>query len=185
MSIIIDSYSETNRSQNATFSAVTTRLGQSFIADGTTLDSATLMLSKIGLPTGNLDYSIYAHAGTYGSSGIPTGTPLATSNTIDVATLTTTPTLVSLGFTGINKIVLASSTNYFLVATHVGADASNAPYIGIDDTSPTHGGNVASWNTPTWSAISTWDFPFYVYSVSPPPALTGISTLTGVSSITL
>ena len=60
-------------------------VGQSFTGNGLILNSAEFYLKKKGSPTGNAVVKIYAHSGTYGTSSVPTGSALATSDNFDVS----------------------------------------------------------------------------------------------------
>ena len=167
MASIIDSYSESNLNSGlALFSGYRIYQGQSFYCgEDIELDSCTLFLGRDGSPTGSLVYQIYAHTGTYGNFGEPTGTALATSESLDVSTLT----LLDYGaerldFTGDDRITLSADTPYFLIAYFDGGDASNYVAMGKDGPSPTHGGNVAYSNDASnWDAFNTADLCFYAY----------------------
>src|SRR5690348_15362400 len=104
---LITTYDKSNWSSNqALRSGSTIKAGQSFVGDGSVLSFIYALLSKTGVPTGNVVACIYAHSGTYGTSSVPTGSPLATSDPLDVSTLTTTRTIKPLVFSGANKITL-------------------------------------------------------------------------------
>jgi len=168
MAILIDSYSETNQDDNYSFYAGSnTQIGQSLNGTGRTLDYAQLYLKKVNSPTGTIKVEIYAHSGTYGAGGIPTGAVLATSGTINSADLTTSYALVMFTFTGANKISIDNGTKYFLVLNGVSITGGGSDYVamGRDSSSASHGGNVASYFSSTWNAIhvSTSDICFYIY----------------------
>lgn len=59
--------------------------GQSFTGNGDVLRSITVLMDKEGTPLGNLTASVYAHSGTFGTSSLPTGSALATSDTHSVS----------------------------------------------------------------------------------------------------
>jgi len=182
---VIDSYSSTNQDDDyqlytgATFGSV----GQSFtVSDNYTLTSVDLYLAKLNSPTGNLTAKIYAHDGTYGSSGVPTGSILATSDSVDISTLSSDPTHTSTEFTfsGANQISLTASTYYFIVVTWAGdGNGSNKVYIGRDSSSPTHGGNSAYYIA-SWAPGASSDIIFTVNGdiEEAPPAEEGTATTT-------
>jgi len=162
---IIDSYSESNR--NTDYNVQPSggnayKVSQSFTGNGATLGSAVFYLKKLGSPTGNATAEIYAHSGSFGTSSVPTGAALATSDSLDISTLTTTQTLTTLNFTGGNQIVLTNGTKYCVVFTSNNGDLSNNVVLGVDTISPTHGGNDATY-VASWTAHSTRDACFYVY----------------------
>jgi hypothetical protein len=172
MATLIDSYSESNQSS---FLSVDgggenyTKTGQSFTGSGIYLDSCKFYLRKFGYPTGNATASIYEHTGTYGTTGTGTGNALATSETFNVSTLTMTLALVTFSFTGANRILLNADTKYVVVVEYSGGNSSNQVWIGADNTSPTHDGNVVRYyyyEVDNWDAVSGWDVCFYVYGES-------------------
>lgn len=168
MPIIVDYYSETNQSSGATL--VASSRGQTFTGDGGVLNSAKFFLKKNGSPTGNISVLIYAHTGAFGVDGKPTGSILAISDNIDVSTIPTSNTLITFTFSGNNKIVLTSATNYCLVASNTDfltQDLSNNIYFNIDTSSPSHSGNFIFNIGATWYGDNTADACFYVYKDDP------------------
>jgi hypothetical protein len=161
---IVDSYSEEYFSNAYSLSSVSiTKAGQSFTGDGGTLNSVKFFLSKHGSPTGNAVVKIYAHTGTFGVDGIPTGSALATSETIDVSTFDPSDYIEqTFIFNGINKITLVNGTKYFVLLEYSGGNQSDfisiASYLNSE-----HGGNAAFFWSPDWNAVSDQDCGFYVY----------------------
>ena len=144
-----------------------TALGQSFTGNGLTLTDIQAYLKKAGSPSGDLTAKIYAHSGTFGTSSVPTGSALATSGTIDAATLTTTATLTTFTFSG--GIVLTNGTKYVLTIEGSFPGGANNPGWGADFTSPTHGGNASyEIGAGSWSADGSTDLIFYVNGTTPP-----------------
>ena len=158
-----DSYSESNQSgQNALDSAGFVGTAQSFTTTSTinsAVKRAIFYLKKTGTPTGAIVAKVYAHSGTYGTSSVPTGAALATSDPIDASTLTTSFALVTFNFSTL--AALSASTNYVLSIEFSGGDASNHVDVGTDTTSPTHGGNSATLTASTWTAVAGTDLCFY------------------------
>ena len=162
---VVDSYSESNYSGGgySVYSALP-EYAQSFTGNGNTLDSAKFYLKKVGSPTGNVYAKIYAHTGTFGSGGTPTGSALAVSDAVDVSTIGTSNALQTFSFSGANRITLANGTHYCVVISYSGGTAGVDFIIaGYDFTSPTHAGNAAYYDT-SWHATSP-DICFYVYGV--------------------
>ena len=160
---ITDSYAETNQNATTSLNNTTHGIGQSVSGDGGTLSRAKFYLSKTGTPTGNAVAKLYAISGTSGTSGIPTGTALATSEVVDVSTLTGTLTLTDFEFR--DEVVLTSATDYVLTLEYTGGTAGNTVNVGTDTTSPTHAGNFSTANTSfTWTASSTTDACFYMHT---------------------
>lgn len=157
---ISDSYDISN--QNAVLNCIfSSKTGQSFTGNGGILNSAQFEIRKYMAPTGSVYARIYAHSGVYGTSSIPTGSALATSDAFDISTLTTTFQLISFNFSGANKINLANGTNY-VIAVEYPASGSYGMTFGNDNT-PTHAGNFVT-NSGSWVADITRDMIFYVYT---------------------
>lgn len=159
---LIDNYSYANSSI-----ATNVRSGefnsQSFTGDGGTLDSVVLYGNRINNPTGNISVKIYAHSGVFGTSSLPTGSALATSDELDSSTLSASLSLVEFNFSGDNKIVLSNGTKYVLVVSGAGSGSDLVTFY-RDNTSSTHSGNCAIYRSGSWVALSADDLIFYVYS---------------------
>jgi len=143
----IDSYSEINKDNGmAIRNGSTTKLAQSFInSSRSILTSCKFYLEKSGSPTGNAVAKLYAHSGVYGTSSVPTGSPLATSDNFDVSTLTTSYQLIIFNFSGSNQYEMSGSTYYCISIEYSGGNASNYIVLGFDWSSPTHLGNMSTY----------------------------------------
>lgn len=164
-----DIYNDSN--QNGDFvlpgpSDDTSRAAQSFTAKGGKLVGASFYLAKDGSPTGTMVAKLYAHSGTFGSGGVPTGSPLATSGTVDISTLTGDFASIEFTFTGSNQIQLTPAANYFISFEYAAGNSSNRPKVGNDTTTPTHPGNAAIFVASAWTA-ETADLIFSVIEQLP------------------
>lgn len=165
MATLVDSYSESNRNSDEQISDGIGRVkevGQAFTGVAGVLNSAVFYLKAFGDISGNAYARVYAHTGTFGSTGTPTGSVLATSNALDISTLSTsTQELITFTFSGAEKITLVEGTKYFITFYNLNGDSSHLVFCARDSTSPTHAGNgalyIASW------AASANDYIFYVY----------------------
>lgn len=165
---LVDSYSESNQDSNWGIASVTpTARGQTLTAIAGNLSSCKFYLKKYGSPTGNAVAKLYTHSGTYGTSGVPTGAALATSDNFDVSTLTTSYQLIKFTFTGAQQYTLVNGTYYCIAIEYGGGDGSNYVLLGGDISSPTHSGNSFRYVAPNWIASTTNDMCFYVYIVVP------------------
>lgn len=162
---IVDSYSESNQSNTVVVDSNALTRGiaaQSFTSTGGELISASFYLSKTGSPTSSLSYVLYSHSGVFGTSSVG-GTYLGVaSNALDVTTLTGSLQLITLYFTGTNKFSMTAGTNYVIGVQYTSGTVGNVINVGIDDTSPTHAGNLCSFLSPTWTAVPGSDAIFYV-----------------------
>lgn len=171
MAYIIDSYSESNHDGNTfDFTSTTRACGQSFY-NGTinVLHSVSLFLNRRGSASGNCRVRIFAHSGTYGTSSIPTGTVLATSNNVSLDAVPLFPepyALVEFLFSGSEKIDLVENTHYTWVMDYPDSDGTTTNRLSLaqDRTIVSHQGNLfSSLNGSSFSPLSTTDCIFYVY----------------------
>jgi hypothetical protein len=170
---IDNSYSETNVNVGHTVNNVEIS-GQCFTSSGGVLRSAIFALNRTGSPTGNAFAKIYATTGSVGTTCVPTGGVLATSNGVDISTVVTTAGVYELKtftFGGANNITLSGSTAYAVVLVYPTGDGSNYINLGGDDTASTHAGNrVGSGDAgANWFNSATQDEAFYTYVSANPP----------------
>jgi hypothetical protein len=158
-----DNYNESNRDSDQALNNSTTAVGQSVTGDGNKLAKIQFFLSKSGSPTGSAYAKLYAHSGTFGSSSIPTGVALATSNALDVSTLDGTPTLYALEFED-PHYTLVNATKYVIVIEYTNGDASNYVLVGYDaGAGAGHGGNMSVY-TGSWTAQANDDVCFHMFT---------------------
>ena len=168
--VLLDSYSESNNDSSSGMFASGSVYGnaQSFHGVAGTLDSCKFCLAQ-NAATGNVLAKLYAHSGSFGSTGVPTGTALAVSDVVDASSLSSnlsTGALATFTFSGANRVTLAAGTDYIISVEYSG---TNAVYAFLDGTSPTHGGNLARLdNASVWSAFSALDLSFYIYTAGSP-----------------
>lgn len=183
---ISDSYSEDNVNSGLSSNGVSyDAIGQSFEnVDESILESCKFYLKSTfnnTLPTGDVVARVYAHSGTFGTSSVPTGDPLATSDIIDGSNFTTNEySLTTFNFSGANRITLSSGTKYCIAVSYTSGDGTHSLGVGLDNDSPTHSGNGFRFNTGgSWQSLSAYDFCFYVYSSIP---TTDLQTTTTAST---
>lgn len=150
----IDGYPESNFDSwiERLYTGNFVRYGQAFTGNGVAVTSAGFWLAKQGSPTGNMTATIYAHAGTFGSSSIGTGSALATSTAIDVSTLG--GALVWVDFTFDGTFTPTAATNYVVAIEYSGGDVSNHVMVGHDISSPTHPGNGTTYDGSFWDPVA-------------------------------
>lgn len=164
MATLIDSYSESNRTSNLNLNPSYPERGQSFEGKNAYLDSCIFQLAKItGTISGNAYACLYEHSGTFGTSSVPTGEPLATSGAVSIAGLGTTPTLKTFTFSGANRYKMKENTYYIIAVKHPDSTASSYTGVGSDNTSPSHPGNNSRPVSGVWTASTQYDLCFYVY----------------------
>lgn len=128
-------YTTQDSTQSIGGSLTNDAVGQSFAGNAGELANALFYLKKTGSPSGDITAKVYAHSGTFGSSSVPTGTALATSETIDIADVTGTYAEYVFRFNQVttdNNITLASGTNYVVTVEYSGGDGSNYLDVGYD-----------------------------------------------------
>ena len=140
--------------------------GQSFqVQNSCTLDSLIIDIKTNGSPTGSFQFEIYAISGTYGSTSIPTGSVLATSDSVTVASLSGTYSTKTIGFSGANRIAMTTGQQYALVCNYSATSWPNALLL-KNKTPSFHGGNQSYKSGGTWSALSAYDCVFDLQGVS-------------------
>lgn len=175
---LVDSYSEINEDTDLEIpSTASSYKSQSFFnTNQLALDSCKFYLKKAASPTGNAIAYLYNSTGVLGSTAVPNGNPIATSNPFDVSTLTTSYQLITFTFSGINRFILNPNTNYCIVISYLNGDATNKVFLGTDNSSPTATGNrsfsaagVAPWTT------GASDICYYIYGseLTKPPVGAG------------
>ena len=135
-------------------------LAQSFSngANATHLVRAYFDVKTVGSPTGNATAKLYTISGTHGSTAVPTGAALATSETVDVSKIGTSYEQVEFGFS--TTYEMTASTNYIISIEYTAGDATN--YIDVSGNSTgTHAGNRSQLNG-TWVASSGSDIAFEI-----------------------
>lgn len=173
MNVLIDSYSESNADYVVSlYTDGYTGYGESFLNPSEIhFNSCKFYIGKNGLPTGNCYAKLYEHVGTFGSSGVPTGNPIAVSDPVDVTTLAQFVggiedlVLKEFIFSGVNKVVLSANTYYVVTIEYTGSVSSeNSVVVGVDETNPSHAGNGVSYDYAfeAW-LINSGEFPFYIY----------------------
>ena len=168
--VILDSYSESNKNGNSGFYLGSQNSqGQSFHnTNSIKLTKCKFYLNSFSSPTGNATATIYAHSGTFGVDGVPTGPVLATSDPVDVSGISGSFELVEFTFSGANQIALSANTNYFLILNYSNGDAFGSGIgFGLDNSSPSADGNSAILTGVNWAVQDTQDYCFYIYGSLP------------------
>ena len=182
-SLDIDSYAEANRDNHISIKAlhpsagaVVSALGQSFTGDGNKLGYVKFHIKKVGSPVGELTARVYTLSGTFGTSSVPVGAALASSSPMAIEDIGAGDfELVTFTFDGSFTVANGSQRCIICEVSSVTLfDTSNYIQIGVDASSPTHGGNsIYYWNS-GWVDEDAWDTIFYVYAV---PVLATPTTL--------
>ena len=157
----IDCYNEANFDGNHQFNATLIAMGQTFTGQEVPLNYCKFWLLKTGTISGNAVAKLYAHTGTFGSTGVPTGEALATSDNFNVSSITTTASPIT--FTFSTPYTLVNGTKYCLVVEYSGSDATNKLQIADDVSTSTHPGNNISYGG-SWAANNGYDTIFYACS---------------------
>ena len=166
----MSSYGTANQdSTQALGDGSTTAVSQSFTTPAATTATnargcfarAQFYLRKNGSPTFTMKAKLYAHSGVLGTSSVPTGSALATSNAVSASTLTGSYQLVSFYFPS-PWYQFAASTNYVITVEYDAGtiDGLNYVEIGYDSSTAGHAGNAAVYNGSVWTAYATRDLIF-------------------------
>lgn len=140
-----------------------TTLSQSFESNGGTLNTAQFYLRKYAGATGNIVATLYAGDGTIGGGDdVGTGEILATSDAVDISTLSSSAMqLTTFTFSGANRVTLTDGNHYVIGVYYTGVASTQVLYAGSDNTSPSHTGNTC-YEDGGWTALSGYDLVFYV-----------------------
>jgi hypothetical protein len=149
-----------------------TRLGagQSFrnLVIGSKLKEVSFWMAKTGTPTSTLTAKLYAHSGTFGTSSIPTGAALATSDPISASVVSTTQGWIKFTFSGAQQYTMADNTDYVIAVEISGATSNSTNFVAVySNASNTYPGNWASWSGSAWTATATTDIAFKLYTINP------------------
>jgi len=131
-----------------------TAYAQSFTGDGSNIGAAIVKIAAQS--AGNCYLEIYAHSGVFGTSSVPTGAALATSDIIDGSLLLEAANY-KFTFTGAQQITLTAATNYCLVLRSA---AASGVFLYANNAGA-HGGNLSRTDG-TWAALDTWDMGFTI-----------------------
>lgn len=185
----IDSYSESNYSNAIGLGNSFYFRGQVFYASANyTLTSASFYMQKNGSPTSNVYARIYAITGTPGSTAVPTGSVLATSDAVDASTISASLALNTFTFSGANQIALSSGTWYCITLYYPVVDAINELTVCCDDSDVSHSGNFIDDDGAqgtAWRALDSYDLCFYVYGDAALPFGSATDTTTLTESVTV
>jgi hypothetical protein len=163
---ILDSYSESLQNDYEILSVGNTQgQCQSFTSPGATITSCKFFLQRGGSPTGNITANIYAHSGTFGTSSLPTGSPLATSTAIDVSTIGD-GIFYLITFTFPTPLV--TTAGYYCVTVEFpDGDSENYIWVGNVNNGHSHAGNLSYMASGNWYVNPASDICFYCYGIVP------------------
>jgi hypothetical protein len=162
-------------------------IAQSLTGTDITITKSVFSIERFGNPTGDLYAKLYAHSGTFGTSSVPTGAALATSDPVSyLAVPTVDPADITFTFSGANRYKLVAGTKYVVVLDVGGTFGNGSNYFLTrgDITSPTHSGNSAGYIS-SWTAASGSDFVFALYGTEQPILTTSAATAVGSTKATL
>lgn len=179
-SFSVDSYASTNGEVYAQLNGTNLAIGQSFTGVAGDIYQAVFYLKKNTSPTGNAYAKLYSHSGTYGTSSAGDAL-LATSDPVDVGTISADGEAVTFTFTGSNQYLMDSSY-YCIVVEYTNGDPTNNIQIFNDESSPSHSGNLVYYTT-GWNYTAD-DTVFYVYAVTIPKSGVTVSEDITIEEIT-
>lgn len=152
-----DTYDATLNGDQFNYIAATqnTKMAQSFTGIDGLFSKVSVNLRATGSPTGNITASLFADdGGTFGTTGKPTGTALATSTAIAASTISATETQYT--FTFASPYTMTAGTVYWIAIEYSSGSSSNKIGVVVDISSPTAPGRLAYYNGTTW-AFTTFD----------------------------
>ena len=159
---------------------VTTKYrGQAFTGDGNSIARVRCSLRKAespNSPTGNYKLLIYAHSGTFNSTGVPTGSPLGESTAIAASTLSTTYAEIDIDLS--SSVSTVNGANYFWVIQY-GTGAEGEGWIDLRRTTDTEGGGNITYSADgsTWSSSTSGRYHSVIYASTGGPLLSHTSNV--------
>lgn len=171
--VLIASYSEVNYAgsfwsincQHACGTTLYSAYGQSFQTpsdEDHKITSAEFYLKRGSSAEGTLVAVLYASTGTYGTNAKPTGSPLATSSSVEMENIIDSFGLITFTFLTDQQYIMIKDTVYCIVVEALVLTTGTIP-VGADSSLPSHGGNFIGYYNGNWVTTSTWDGIFYVY----------------------
>jgi len=184
MATLLDGHSQSHYTSDHALLAVhpsaslASAYGQAFtvktIEETYKLTQTKFYLKRVGSPTGHLKACLYSMTGTYGTNAKPTGSPLASSELVDIATLGTSYSEIAFNFVGANQYEVSKDQKYCIeVQVNDGSlNSNNGVWCKASSgDQATHDGNESYYSASAWRSFSDKDFCFLVYGeyVAPPP----------------
>lgn len=164
---VIDSFSDSNSNGTQGINSAISGYGQTFHGSNATINSAQFYLKNGTGETGSVSAKIYAMSGSYGSTGVPTGSALASSTSISGALIPTTTSPITFSFP--SPLTISSGTDYVLTLEITSSNGTGI-LIDRDSSSPTHGGNISFFSGGSWGSPSgATNAIFTLYSTSSLP----------------
>ena len=120
--------------------------GQAFTGNGGVINEVRfrLVAANVGLWSGgSMVASIYAHSGTWGSDGVPTGNSLAISEIIDLQSIGDFDGWITFVFSGNNQFQTVAGQHYFVVLSHDNSGFYAGPDVGVTNNSVAFNGGTA------------------------------------------
>lgn len=173
MAVILDSNTATMTTSeliSAVHWGVVSAQGHSWnqgLYDKAKVTSIKVYMFKYGSPTGTLKCRVASHTGVYGTSSKPLADLETSTNSKDIASLSSSsakPTLVTFTFAGIAEILKDTPYTFYVYAESGSLDGSN--YCAVRSTSGiAHDGNRFQPTAieGTWGSSTSRDLWFQVY----------------------
>lgn len=181
----VDTYIPTVDQNQGLNAAVGPGQGQSFTGAAGWLAEAMFRIQRGATNAGTITAKLYAHTGTFGTTGVPSGAALATSDPINSsAILNGTYSNIVFTFSGANRVQLAAGTKYFITLDASAAGGTQF-LVGSRTTAPAHGGNAAAFPSGgPWFSYGE-DLYFAVYAYDTPLVVTNAASGVGSTKTTM
>ena len=162
----VEGLKEVHPSSTSSISAI----GQSFTTGTVAREiiAAKFYLDVYGFPTGSLIANLYTHSGTYGTSSVPTGSALATSDSLNLMYLYANMTScrwVTFTFSGANQYLMAANTHYVIEVQASSGTFNSTYFVGVGGCNNLTDGNLNTYYSSAWHADSTEDNCFIIYGL--------------------
>lgn len=145
-------------------------VASNFLGEATKITSCKFKVQKSGAPTGSVYAKLYAITGTPGSTGKPTGSALATSDAVDVSTLTGAFQIFT--FSGAEQYTMSAATYYEIAVEYTGGDGGSFVQVAYKAAVPGTNGAEQATADSSWAAKNNLTYLYYVYGLDVPGTVT-------------
>lgn len=158
--VVIDSHLLPLELNSVSLSTARFFCGQSIVGTGQAITKCSFRLVRSASPAGNVTAQIWSHTGMFGAGGVGSAL-LAESAAVAASSLTASPLFYEFTFTGVNRITLATSTNYVIGISYSSATGVEGVNVYGATGAPTHAGNASfKSSVGEWTTHATFDVTF-------------------------
>lgn len=137
---------------------------QSFVGDGAIIYGVKFLADFTIWGGADIIAYLYAHSGTFGSTGVPTGSALATATLYDISYINIENNIGYLAFYFSTPYETTADTKYFVSIKYTNDVVGGFLRIYVDSSdAPNLIGNIAYKGATTWTSLSTFELCYGLY----------------------